>query len=111
MIKAENAKAQMRKGVLDYCILLILAKKEAYASQILNYLKDAQLIVVEGTLYPLLNRLKNEGLLNYRWEESPQGPPRKFYEITELGRTFLKHLDTAWEELVISVNSIKKNNN
>lgn len=104
-------KAQMRKGVLEYCILLILAKQEAYTSQILSFLKDAQLIVVEGTLYPLLNRLKNEGLLNYRWEESPQGPPRKFYKITNLGQNSLKNLNIIWEELQVSVNSIKENSN
>ena len=74
---ADNVRSQMRKGVLEYCILSILARKEAYASSILDDLKSANMIVVEGTLYPLLIRQKNQGLLSYRWEESTQGPPRK----------------------------------
>ena len=76
---SDNVRSQMRKGVLEYCILSILEKKEAYASSILEELKSANMLVVEGTLYPLLIREKNQGLLSYRWEESPQGPPRKFY--------------------------------
>jgi PadR family transcriptional regulator PadR len=97
----------MRKGILEYCILLILSRKDAYASDIINQLKDAKLIVVEGTLYPLLTRQKNAGLLAYRWEESTQGPPRKYYAITELGKTWLKELDKSWKELVDSLESIK----
>ncbi|MFH2095443.1 MAG: PadR family transcriptional regulator, partial [Bacteroidota bacterium] len=88
-MNTENAKAQMRKGLLEFCILSILSEKDAYASDILKVLKEAKLIVVEGTLYPLLNRLKNSGLLFYRWEESTQGPPRKYYGITTEGRNFL----------------------
>jgi PadR family transcriptional regulator PadR len=107
----ENAKAQMRKGILEYCILLILNKKDAYAPDIINQLKDFHLIVVEGTLYPLLTRQKNAGLLTYRWEESTQGPPRKYYTITEIGRAYLKEMDTSWQELVNSIESIKKSNN
>lgn len=79
----ENVKTQMRRGVLEYCILSILSKKDSYASSILSELKNARMIVVEGTIYPLLIRQKNQGLLTYRWEESPQGPPRKYYQITE----------------------------
>ena len=82
----ENAKAQMRKGVLEFCILSILSKNDAYATDILNTLKESELIVVEGTLYPLLSRQKNAGLLSYRWEESTQGPPRKYYALTDKGR-------------------------
>ncbi len=93
----------MRKGVLEYCILSIIGKHEAYSSDILTTLKDAKLIVVEGTLYPLLTRLKNDGLLNYRWEESTSGPPRKYYGLTEMGRKFLKEMDTTWDELVTAV--------
>lgn len=107
-MNVENSKAQMRKGVLEYCILLILSRKDAYATDIINQLKEAKLIVVEGTLYPLLTRQKNAGLLNYRWEESTQGPPRKYYTITELGKTYLKELDQSWKELVDSLESIKK---
>jgi len=107
MMNVENAKAQMRKGVLEYCILRILAIKEAYASDILNILKASKLIVVEGTLYPLLTRLKNAGLLTYRWEESTQGPPRKYYEITDKGKLFLDDLDNTWTRLVKAVESIK----
>lgn len=103
----ENAKAQMRKGILEYCILSILSKKDLYTTDIINALKDNDLIVVEGTLYPLLTRQKNAGLLKYRWEESSQGPPRKYYTLTELGKTYLKELDESWETLISSVNSIK----
>ncbi len=99
----ERVKSQMRKGVLEYCILSIIGKGEAYSSDILTTLKDAELIVVEGTLYPLLTRLKNDGLLTYRWEESTSGPPRKYYALTEMGRKFLKDLDTSWTELVSAV--------
>jgi len=106
-MKIENAKAQMRKGILEYCILTILSKKDLYTTDIINTLKQDDLIVVEGTLYPLLTRQKNAGLLKYRWEESPQGPPRKYYTLTELGRTYLKELDESWEALIKSVNSIK----
>jgi len=106
-MKIENAKAQMRKGILEYCILTILSKKDLYTTDIINTLKQNDLIVVEGTLYPLLTRQKNAGLLKYRWEESPQGPPRKYYTLTELGRTYLKELDESWEALIKSVNSIK----
>ncbi|GAB7088852.1 MULTISPECIES: PadR family transcriptional regulator [Marinifilum] len=107
-MKIENTKAQMRKGVLEYCILSILSKSDAYASDIIKELKEAKMIVVEGTLYPLLTRLKNAGLLSYRWEESTQGPPRKYYTSTEVGNEFLKELDGSWQELVDAVNTIKK---
>jgi len=105
-MKVENAKAQMRKGVLEYCILLILANNDAYASDIIKRLKEAKMIVVEGTLYPLLTRLKNAGLLSYRWEESTQGPPRKYYALTDDGRQFLTELDGSWNELVNAVDLI-----
>ena len=103
----ENAKAQMRKGILEYCILSILKNRDLYTSDIIKALKENDLIVVEGTLYPLLTRQKNAGLLQYRWEESPQGPPRKYYALTEIGKTYLKELDTSWESLIKSVQSIK----
>jgi len=106
----ENAIAQMRKGVLEYCILLVLSKGDAYASDIINELKNVQMIVVEGTLYPLLTRLKNSGLLSYRWEESTQGPPRKYYELTSAGRNFLNELDNSWNSLIESVNRIRQTN-
>ena len=107
-MKIENTKAQMRKGILEYCILSILSKKDCYASDIINKLKEAKMIVVEGTLYPLLTRLKNAELLSYRWEESTQGPPRKYYKLTEKGEIFLQELDTSWEELVDAVELINK---
>jgi len=106
-MNTDNVKAQMRKGVLEYCILLILSKNDVYASDIINMLKESQMIVVEGTLYPLLTRQKNAGLLSYRWEESPQGPPRKYYTITEQGSKFLKELDQSWDELIQAVQSIR----
>jgi PadR family transcriptional regulator PadR len=96
----------MRKGVLELCILSVMKDDEAYASDIIKQMKEAHLIVVEGTLYPLLTRLKNEGLLDYRWEESKSGPPRKYYRITELGARTLVELSTSWEHLI---SSVKKN--
>lgn len=109
-MKIENAKAQMRKGVLEFCILSILKmKKEAYASDILLELKDAKLIVVEGTLYPLLTRLKNGGLLSYRWEESTSGPPRKYYHLSEIGDKFLNELSITWDILSAAVGKITEN--
>ena len=107
-MKLENTKAQMRKGILEYCILLIMKEGEYYPSDIIAELKEAKLIVVEGTLYPLLTRLKNAGLLTYRWEESNMGPPRKYYSITELGSSFLKELDTTWNELSGAIKKIQK---
>lgn len=103
----ENTKAQMRKGILEYCILSILSRSSCYASDIIKELKEAKVIVVEGTLYPLLTRQKNAGLLSYRWEESQQGPPRKYYELTPEGRAYLDDLDNSWDELVESVNLIR----
>ncbi len=103
----DNTKAQMRKGILEYCILSVLSRNSCYASDIIKELKEAEVIVVEGTLYPLLTRQKNAGLLSYRWEESQQGPPRKYYELTEEGRTYLADLDKSWQELVESVNLIR----
>jgi len=101
----ENTKAQMRKGILEFCILSIVSDKDAYASDIIERLKRSRLIVVEGTLYPLLTRLKNAGLLNYRWEESTSGPPRKYYKLTPVGEQFLKELNTTWNELIGAVKS------
>lgn len=98
--------AQMRKGVLELCILSIVSQEDAYASDIIGKLKDSQLIVVEGTLYPLLTRLKNDGLLSYRWEESSQGPPRKYYKITELGSTVLEKMAGKWKELTLAVDEL-----
>lgn len=105
---SENVKSQMRKGVLEYCILGILNKKDSYASSIISELKDAKMIVVEGTLYPLLIRLKNQGSLSYRWEESTQGPPRKYYTITDKGREQLLDMDAAWSEMVQTIELIRK---
>lgn len=102
-MKIENTKAQMRKGVLEYCILSVLKDEDAYVAEILDTLKDAKLLVVEGTIYPLLTRLKNAGLLSYRWEESSSGPPRKYYGLTDTGRLFLKELTSTWEELQTAV--------
>ena len=107
-MKIENTKAQMRKGILEYCILSILKEDEAYVAEILGALKDAKLLVVEGTIYPLLTRLKNAGLLNYRWEESLSGPPRKYYGLTETGKLFLKELDTTWSDLQKAVNLVTR---
>ena len=106
----ENTKAQMRKGVLEFCILSVLKEKDAYTSEILDTLKNAKLLVVEGTVYPLLTRLKNDGLLIYRWEESTSGPPRKYYGLTEEGKTFLQELNSTWKELSDAVALITTQN-
>ncbi|MDR0758249.1 MAG: PadR family transcriptional regulator [Tannerella sp.] len=108
-MNVENVKSQMRKGVLEYCILLLLEAEACYASDIIQKLHDARLIVVEGTLYPLLMRLKNSGLLSYQWIESPQGPPRKYYELTDAGAAFLKELEASWQELNGTIDYIKNN--
>ncbi|MGB0430704.1 MAG: PadR family transcriptional regulator [Bacteroidia bacterium] len=107
-MKIENTKAQMRKGVLEFCILSILNNERMYASDILASLKSAKLLIVEGTLYPLLTRLKNAGLLEYEWEESTSGPPRKYYLLTQTGKTFLSELHTTWIELE---NAVKQTTN
>lgn len=106
-MNVENTQAQMRKGILEYCILSILEKESVYASDIIRQLKEAKVIVVEGTLYPILTRQKNAGLLSYRWEESTQGPPRKYYELTDKGKEFLLQLDTSWEELVEAIKLVR----
>jgi PadR family transcriptional regulator PadR len=102
----EKTKAQMRKGVLELCTLSIIAEKDAYASDIIEKLKSSDLIVVEGTLYPLLTRLKNEELLQYRWEESSSGPPRKYYQLTKKGEESLVVLKNSWLELTAAVNNL-----
>ena len=103
-MEIDNARAQMRKGALELCILSVLSRGDAYANDLINRLKEARMIVVEGTLYPMLTRQKNAGLLSYRWEESPQGPPRKYYSLTEDGR---KYLEDGWDEIVETVNAIR----
>ena len=102
----ENIKSQMRKGILEYCILTIISRREAYASDILEVLKAADLIVVEGTLYPLLTRMKNNGLLAYRWQESTDGPPRKYYQLTDEGSILLEDLKREWDAICLSINTI-----
>lgn len=107
-MKIENTKAQMRKGVLELCVLGIVATEAAYPSEMISRLKTAELIVVEGTLYPLLSRLKKSGLVDYYWQESPAGPPRKYYQITDEGKSFLGDLTQSWNQLANAVNySIK----
>ena len=110
-INTENISSQMRKGILEYCILSILEHGDAYSSDLIIRLKEAKIIVVEGTLYPLLTRLKNQGYLSYRWEESKQGPPRKYYNITEKGKLLLKELESSWNELVKGIENLKINKN
>ena len=104
----ENTKAQMRKGILEFCILTILKSETKYASEILESLKKAEMLVVEGTLYPLLTRLKNAELLEYRWEESTSGPPRKYYQITVQGTKMLNELNLSWQSLQKAVTLILK---
>ena len=104
----ENTQVQMRKGILEYCILHIISRGEVYASDMLDELTSARMIVVEGTLYPLLTRLKNAGLVEYKWVESKSGPPRKYYTLTGGGASFLKGLTDTWNELVQSTEMITK---
>jgi len=104
----ENTQIQMRKGILEYCILHIIARGETYASDMLNELTRARMIVVEGTLYPLLTRLKNAGLLEYKWVESKSGPPRKYYKLTTAGENFLQGLTETWDSLVHSTQMIQQ---
>ena len=110
-MNTENTKAQMRKGILEFCILSLINEKEMYVSDLIDELKKGKLDVVEGTLYPLLTRLKNGEFLSYRWEESTGGPPRKYYQLTVKGKLFLTELKNTWTELTSSVNQITKNNN
>jgi len=105
---AENTQTQMRKGILEYCVLLIISRGQIYASDIIAELKSARLLVVEGTLYPLLTRLKNNGLLSYHWVESTSGPPRKYYVLTQEGKAILHQLDATWQELVYAIETSKK---
>ena len=104
MSNLENTQQQMRKGVLEFCILGIISQGEVYPSDIISKLKEAKLIVVEGTLYPLLTRLKNQGLLAYNWRESSSGPPRKYYSLTPIGEEFFNSLNQTWNELAQAVN-------
>ena len=105
-MNVNNVKSQMRKGMLDYCIMLLLHREAAYASDIIGKLKEAHLIVVEGTLYPLLTRLKNDEILCYEWIESTQGPPRKYYSLTPKGEEVLNELEASWQELNETVRKI-----
>lgn len=105
----DNLKSQMRKGMLEYCVLLLLRNGDAYASEIISKMKEAHLIVVEGTLYPLLTRLKNDGLLAYRWEESVSGPPRKYYSLTPVGISALQQLQESWQEITHTINHLIQN--
>ncbi len=107
----ENTQSQMRKGILEYCVLSVIARGMIYSSDIIDILTEAKLLVAEGTLYPLLSRLKNSGLVSYQWVESTQGPPRKYFTITESGKLYLKELDATWDELnqtILNIKSTKK---
>lgn len=109
MANVDNTKSQMRKGMLEYCIMLLLHHQPSYANDIIVRLKEAEMIVVEGTLYPLLNRLKKDGLLKYEWQESTQGPPRKYYALTEEGEEALVQLDSSWSEIATTVTILRNN--
>lgn len=106
----ENTASQMRKGVLEFCILSIIKLGEAYPSDIIDMMKSANLHILEGTLYPLLTRLKNAELLTYRWVESNSGPPRKYFSLTEKGAAFYRELEATWMELVNAVDTITQHN-
>ncbi len=108
VMKVENTQVQMRKGILEFCILHIIARGEVYASDMLEELTSAKIMVVEGTLYPLLTRLRKAGLVDYKWVESSSGPPRKYYTLTGEGQEFLEQLDATWDELLTSTIKIIK---
>ena len=110
-MNVDNVRSQMRKGMLEYCILLLLHREASYASDIIQKLKEAHLIVVEGTLYPLLTLLTHDNLLAYEWVESNQGPPRKYYSLTRDGEIFLQGLEESWMELANTVNHLKRKQN
>ena len=110
MANVENSKSQMRKGMLEYCVMLLLRHQPLYAADIITRLKDANMIVVEGTLYPLLNRLKKDALLKYEWQESTQGPPRKYYALTDEGLDLLQQLDANWQDLSLTVKILQGQN-
>jgi len=107
-MNVDNTKAQMRKGILELCVLSIIDKAPAYPSDIIGTLKKFELIIVEGTLYPLLARLKNAEILNYEWQESKSGPPRKYYHLTDMGKSVLAELTTTWKQLDLAVNKSLK---
>ena len=109
----ENTQSQMRKGILEFCILSIIRRGEAYPSDIVEEMKAARLNILEGTLYPLLTRLKNASMLTYRWVESNSGPPRKYFSLTEKGEAFFRELEQTWQELSNGVNALtnQKENN
>lgn len=109
MMNIENEKSQMRKGMLEYCVMLLLKQQSFYSSDIITKLQEANLLVVEGTLYPMLSRLKKEGLLDYEWRESLQGPPRKYYVLSEAGKEVLCLLDEEWKEIENTINNLKRN--
>lgn len=109
-MNADKVKSQMRKGMLEFCVLLLISRGETYASEIISRLKEARMIVVEGTLYPLLTRLKNDDLLAYRWEESNSGPPRKYYNITDKGAEYLTMLREGWQEITSTISLIERIN-
>jgi PadR family transcriptional regulator PadR len=102
----ENTASQMRKGVLEFCVLSVISQGEAYPSDIIEKMKAANFQLLEGTLYPLLTRLKNAGMLNYRWVESSSGPPRKYFSLTDSGLGFYQELASTWTEMVNAVNSV-----
>lgn len=106
IMNIENTQSQMRKGILEFCILSVIKRGEAYPSDIIEEMKHAGLTILEGTLYPLLTRLKNAEMLTYRWEESSSGPPRKYFSLTEKGEKFYKELEQTWEELSNAINTL-----
>ncbi|MEA5081988.1 MAG: PadR family transcriptional regulator [Dysgonamonadaceae bacterium] len=107
----ENTQSQMRKGVLEYCILSVIKRGEAYPGDIIDEMKSSGLQLLEGTLYPLLNRLKNAEILAYRWVESTSGPPRKYFRLTDKGRVFYSLLEVTWNELSNGVEAVTNKTN
>lgn len=107
-INKENIATQMRKGIMDYCFLIILARRRVYPSEIISCLSEAGLSIKEATVYTVLNRLTKEGKVTYQWEESTQGPPRKYFLITTLGREYLQETEQVWDEISGSITKLKE---
>ncbi|MEY4586724.1 MAG: hypothetical protein RIT05_1142 [Bacteroidota bacterium] len=106
IMNIDNTQSQMRKGILEFCILSVIKRGESYPGDIVDEMRASGLQILEGTLYPLLTRLKNAEMLAYRWVESPSGPPRKYFSLTEKGQLFYQELGHTWEELSFAVNKI-----
>ncbi len=98
----------VRKGLLEYALLKVISSDKVYVADMLKRLQDTEFATQEGTLYPLLSRLRRESLVDYEWRESESGPPRKYYELTRKGAALLADLDAYWKRLTTTINQLGK---